>query len=109
MKFTLAFVILILSSFFAPRCGATVYQSDGSAANVQFIHDTLADDGDTITIPPGSFTWTTTVMISKGITLQGAGLSASHIIDQGSGGAALKVTCSAAHFVRVTGLEFIEG
>jgi hypothetical protein len=47
-------------------------------------------------------------MISKGITLQGAGLSASHIIDQGSGGAALKVTCSAAHFVRVTGLEFIK-
>jgi hypothetical protein len=98
-------VILILSSFSA---FATVYHSDGSAINVQLIHDIQAIDGDTITIPPGSFTWTTTVTISKGITLQGAGLSASHIIDQGSGGAALRVTCSAAHFVRVTGLEFIK-
>jgi hypothetical protein len=105
MKSALAFVILILSSFSA---FATVYHSDGSAANVQYLHNNSAHNGDTITIPAGSFTWTTTVMISKGITLQGAGLSASHIIDQGSGGAALRVTCSAAHFVRVTGLEFIK-
>ena len=75
---------------------------------MQYIHDNSAHNGDTITIPAGSFTWTTTVTISKGITLQGAGLSASHIIDQGAGGAALGVTCSAAHFVRVTGLEFIK-
>src|SRR5213595_2443962 len=104
-KSALAYVILILSSFSA---FATVYDSDGSAVNVQLIHDIQAIDGDTITIPAGSFTWTTTVTISKGITLQGAGLSASHIIDQGLGGAALVVTCSAAHFVRVTGLEFIK-
>src|SRR5438034_4359376 len=104
-KSALAYVILILSSFSA---FATVYDSDGSAVNVQLIHDIQAIDGDTITLPPGSFTWTATVTISKGITLQGAGLSTSHVIDQGSGGAALKVTCSAAHFVRVTGLEFIK-
>src|SRR5262245_1579130 len=103
----LSISILILLGF-AGRCGATVYHSDGSAINVQLIHDIQAVDGDTITIPAGSFTWTTTVTISKGITLQGAGLSASHIIDQGSGGAALRATCSAAHFVRVTGLEFIK-
>ena len=105
MKYATAFVILILSGFSA---FATVYQSDGSAINVQLIHDMQATDGDTITIPTGSFTWTTTVTISKGITLQGAGLSASHITDQGLGGAALIVTCTAAHFVRVTGLEFIK-
>ena len=71
MKFALAFVILILSSFSAPRCGATVYHSDGSAANVQLIHDTQAVNGDTITLPAGIFSWFTRVTITKGITIQG--------------------------------------
>jgi hypothetical protein len=101
--------IILLSLF---SCGGlaygTVYNSNGSSADVQ-AKINKARDGDTVTVPPGSFTWTATVRISgKGITLQGAGLSASHIIDQGSGGAALVVTCTAAHFVRVTGLEFIK-
>ena len=33
---------------------ATVYDSDGSSTNVQFIHDTLVQNGDTITIPAGT-------------------------------------------------------
>src|SRR5215475_6350721 len=64
--------ILILSGLSA---FATVYQSDGSAINVQFIHDTLAQNGDTITLPRGTFTWATGVTITKIITLQGAGTS----------------------------------
>ena len=66
-----AFVILILSGFSAPHCGATVYDSDGSAQNIQSIHDTQAHDGDTITVPAGTFSWTTGVTITKGITLEG--------------------------------------
>ena len=73
MKSAAAFVILILSGFFAPRCGATVYHSDGSAVNVQLIHDIQAIDGDTITIPAGTFTWSTGATITKGIKIQGAG------------------------------------
>ncbi len=38
---------------------------------VQYIHDTLAQDGDTIALPVGTFTWTTGVRITKGITIQG--------------------------------------
>lgn len=50
----------------------TVWNSDGSAANVQAIHDASTTiDGDTITIPAGSFVWTTTVNITKAITLSG--------------------------------------
>src|SRR6476469_3245973 len=64
--------ILILSGF-SGRCGATVYHSDGSAINVQFIHDTQAQNGDTITFPPGTFSWATGVTITKMITLQGQG------------------------------------
>src|SRR5215475_1229940 len=67
-KSALAFVILILSSFSA---FATVYHSDGSAINVQYIHNTQAVDGDTITLPAGTFAWSTRVIITKAITLQG--------------------------------------
>src|SRR6266516_2223224 len=49
---------LFLSVFLASHCGATVYHSDGSAINVQYIHDTQAVNGDPITI-------------TKGISIQG--------------------------------------
>ena len=62
---------LILSGFFAPPCGATVYDSNGTAASVQSLHDNSAHDGDTITLPAGTFVWTSGVTITKGITLQG--------------------------------------
>ena len=62
---------LFLGIAFAPHLGATVYHSDGSEANVQAIHDTKAHDGDTITLPAGTFTWTTGVNLTKGITVSG--------------------------------------
>src|SRR5437016_163230 len=73
MKSTAAFVILIFSGFSALRSEATVYPSDGSAGNVQILYDTLAQDGDTITVPTGTFTWLIPVTITKAIKLQGAG------------------------------------
>ena len=62
---------LFWSSFFALNTEATVYHSDGSAANIQSIHDTQAVNGDTITLPAGTFHWMTPIEINKGITLQG--------------------------------------
>jgi len=61
-----------LSGLSAPLSGATVYHSDGSAANVQALHN-AASSGDTITLPAGTFTWSTPVTISKAVRLQGAG------------------------------------
>src|SRR5437773_2102550 len=69
---TIGTLTLILSGFSAPRCGATVYHSDGSAANVQALLN-AALDGDTITLPAGTFTWSTPVTISKAIKIQGEG------------------------------------
>src|SRR4029077_2183215 len=69
---TIGTLTLILSGFSASRCGATVYHSDGSAANVQALHNAVLN-GDTITLPVGSFTWPTSVTISKAIKLQGTG------------------------------------
>ena len=63
-----AIVILIWNGFSAL---ATVYDSDGSSTNVQYIHDTLAQDGDMITLPAGTFLWASRVNITKGITIQG--------------------------------------
>ena len=48
-----------------------VWQSDGTPQNIQFIHDNQVVDGDTITIPSGTFSWTGTVLLTKAITLQG--------------------------------------
>jgi hypothetical protein len=62
---------LFLSIAFASHSGATIYSSDGSDANVQAIHDTKAHDGDTITLPAGTFIWTAGVNLTKGITVSG--------------------------------------
>jgi hypothetical protein len=63
--------ILIVSGFCAGRSGATTYHSNGSVANVQALHN-AALNGDTITLPAGTFSWTSRLNITKGITLQGA-------------------------------------
>src|SRR5262245_46507943 len=62
---------LFLGIVFASHSGATVYTSDGTEANIQSINDNQAQDGDTITLPAGTFIWTAGVNLTKGITLRG--------------------------------------
>ena len=64
---------LILGAFSVPAVFATSRLSDGTAASVQYLHDNSAQEGDTITLPAGTFTWTVPVTISKAIRLKGAG------------------------------------
>jgi len=102
--------ILILSGFCAPRCGATVYYSNGTAASVQFIHNNQARNGDTITLPAGIFAWTTGVVISKAITLQGAGVGNTVIRDNVQGNRIIFWTLpNFAGNSRLTGIEFQDG
>jgi hypothetical protein len=49
---------------------ATVYDSDGSAASVQGLQN-AALDGDTITLPAGTFNWSTSVTITKNVIIKG--------------------------------------
>lgn len=63
-------IIFVFSSFSVLRCGAAIYHSNGSVANVQALHN-AALDGDTITLPAGTFSWTSRLNITKGITLRG--------------------------------------
>jgi len=100
---------LFLGVFLAPRCGATVYHSDGSAVNVQFIHDIQAIDGDTITIPAGSFIWMTGVALTKDITLQGAGIGQTIIKDAVQNSQLINWHLSPNGVARITGIEFQNG
>jgi hypothetical protein len=104
------FLALFLGVVFAPHSGATVYLSDGSSADVQRLHDTQAQNGDTITLPAGTFTWTSGVNITKAITLQGQGVG-STILKDGvqSGGFLILYNLVANQTSRLTGIEFQNG
>jgi len=100
-----AIVIWIWNGFSAL---GTVYHSDGSAASVQGLHDQVLN-GDTITIPAGTFNWTTRVTISKSITLQGAGVGNTIIKDAVNGTQLIQVGLVANNLTRITGIEFQDG
>src|SRR5215813_2228216 len=114
----------IFGHCFCPALGATVWPSDGSEANVQAIHDTNAQDGDTITLPAGTFIWITGVTLTKGITLRGqttitgAGTANCTANDQtiiidakprNTSGSLLKSTIPAGKSFRLTGITFRRG
>src|SRR5262245_32861457 len=114
---------LVLGIAFAPHSGATVYPSDGSAANVQSLN-AVASAGDGITLPAGTFIWTGGGSLTKGITVRGqttvtgagtANCSANDqtiIIDEklrGVPGSLLKATIPAGKSFRLTGITFKPG
>src|SRR5947208_14084521 len=100
-----AIIIWIWNGFSA--LGA-VYHSDGSAASVQGLHNQVLN-GDTITIPAGTFTWRTKVTIRKSITLKGAGIGQSIIKDGVNGTQLIDVRLNANKLTRITGIEFRDG
>jgi len=81
---------------------------------VQALHN-AARDGDTITIPAGTFIWSTEVSITKGIILRGANVSAGDdltiIKDNlpvGSSAITARMTSPTQSF-RLTGITFTYG
>jgi len=99
-----------------------------ASASVSDITKAIASavDGDTVVVPAGSASWTSTLTITKGITLQGAtvvagdhatGLTTTDqtiILDNVSrasttGGALIKVTLSPTQSFRLTGFTFKYG
>src|SRR6266567_1994553 len=63
-----AIVIVTWSGFSAL---GTVYNSDETPTSIQYLHDNFAQNGDTITLPAGTFTWSAYVNVTKAITIQG--------------------------------------
>jgi hypothetical protein len=76
---------------------------------VQLIHDIQAVDGDTITIPAGSFIWMTGVALTKDITLQGVGVAQTIIKDAVQNSQLINWQLSPNGVARITGIEFQNG
>jgi len=78
----------------------------GSGGYVQAL-STSANDGDIITLPAGTFVWTTKVTITKGITLQGG--TGTIVKDDVQSGAFLSVTLKPAKLTTIAGITFQDG
>jgi hypothetical protein len=72
----------------------------------------LALEGDTVMIPAGVCTWTSTLTIQKAITLQGAGIDKTTIQDgvpRSAGGSLVTLNTTTGKFYRVSGFTFARG
>jgi hypothetical protein len=78
-------------------------QSDVAAAIASAVN------GDTVTIPGGTASWTRTLQIKKGITIQGAGVGVTIIKDGVQSGQLIRWTLAAGQPSRLTGIEFQDG
>jgi len=104
---------------------ATVFTSDGSDTSVQAINNSPnCHDGDTITLPAGTFTWTKGIKLTKGImvagqtTITGAGTAnctsddKTVVIDEKSPrgpGKLFTATIPTGKSFRLTGITFRKG
>jgi FG-GAP-like repeat len=98
---------------------AAVWLSDGTAQNIQYLHNNFAQDGDTITLPAGTFRWATGVVVTKGVTIQGetttantgqrdaTAIDSTVIIDDAPSVALIR--CNSQRPYRVTGIAVHSG
>ena len=118
LAIALFFSLLIPTQSFS----ATINAASCSQSDVQAAID-AANDSDTVQIPAGTCTWTQTVNVgtqtgwtppvynTKAITIQGAGMDKTIIIDdipvtQYNSGAMLSIATKLGGLIRVTGLTF---
>src|SRR5437588_11038680 len=79
--FATPLVAVALSLAFAGQTqAATIHAASASRADVASAINSAAE-GDTVTIPPGTSSWTSNLEIAKPITLQGAGPDATTLVD----------------------------
>lgn len=97
--------------------GATISAQSASFADVTSAIG-LASDGDTVVVPAGTASWTSSLTITKGITLRGAnanpGDDLTVILDDvtrsaPNQGTAIKVRVSAGQSFRLSGITFRNG
>jgi len=110
-----AFVALILLAHSTTALGATVNSTTCGRSDVAAAV-TSAKDGDTVLIPAGKCTWTTNLTITnKFLTLQGAGIDQTTIVDGVSKAVfpnipqVLVITTKDGGLTRITGLTFQGG
>lgn len=91
----------------APLSSQTIAAASCSRTDVEAAIS-AASNGDTVTIPAGTCTWTNVLVITKAITLQGAGIGNTIIKDgqQTYGEYIMDWTLVANRTSRMTGIEF---
>jgi hypothetical protein len=89
--------------------GATTVNANSASFSDVAAAIASAADGDTVTIPGGTASWTRTLVVRKAITIQGAGVGVTIIKDSVQGTEFLKITLVAGMLTRVTGIEFQDG
>ncbi len=105
----LCVITLLFTSGWTVRC-ATLTAASTSATDVQAAINS-ASAGDTVIVPSGSATWSSTVTITKGITLVGGGnTGGTTTITQGGGAntAMLSVSPNTGASVTVKNFTFVE-
>src|SRR5206468_5636931 len=86
----------------------TIYANRASQSDVAAAIGSVAD-GDIVVIPGGSVTWTRTLRVRKGITIQGAGVGVTIIKDSVQSGQLIAWSLAAGLPSRLTGIEFQDG
>jgi hypothetical protein len=113
MKIKLLLAAVLLLGGLHHSTAAVINAASGSFSDVN-IAVLKASPGDTVLIPAGTNSWTGTMVIS-GITLQGAGVNSTVILDEtpippnGNGTPFLQIITTPAAVTRVTQIQFMHG
>jgi hypothetical protein len=107
----IAVVALATALIFAPSrlSGATTVNANSASQFDVAAAIASAADGDTVTIPGGTASWSRTLIVRKAITLQGAGVGVTIIKDSVQKGRLIDWTLAAGYPSRLTGIEFQGG
>jgi hypothetical protein len=101
----LLIAIVLVSTSWSDASGTTWYPADPSVASVQTAINS-ASDGDTVIVPAGSATWTTTVACRKGIAITGAGIGQTVITSSLTSTSILSFDGTKAF--RLSGITFLD-
>src|SRR5262249_24415848 len=102
-------VVTILMLSVSRSAGATSINAKTASESDVAAAITSATDGDTVIIPAGTVTWTRTLQVRKGITMQGAGAGVTIIKDGVQAGQVIGWSLVAGLSSRLTGIEFQDG
>src|SRR5438128_4509740 len=93
-----------------PRpAGATTVNANSTSLSDVAGAIASATNGDVVSIPGGTVTWTRTLAVRKGITIQGAGVGVTIIKDSVQNGRLIDWVLAAGYPSRLTGIEFQDG
>src|SRR5215469_4495297 len=104
-KLIILFGLLAAAS---PSFGNTITAASGDATSVQSAINS-ANNGDTVIIPNGQYSWTSAVTVSKFITLEAATLGGVTVTHNNPGGNLINWTTSSAGHSVIAGINFLPG